>query len=410
MSQSVVNLDGLPDTLAYLNREFVARYPGRFINFATLQLWFEKQPDYVETQTAWLYKAVGIGVQGIKVWKALGLTMRDSTETTVLPIDYPRFDFIWDLAGKLRLPVLMHSLDPAAFFKPIVPTNERYRELREHPQWSYYGPGWPARDSLLAQRERLLRKHPQTAFIGAHVGMTPEDLKYVGYMLDTYPNYYVEFGSVLSDLGRQPRTAREFFIRYQDRILFGTDGGYALDTPNWPIERFYRTHFQFLETDAEYFDYPLADVTKQGAWKIYGLSLPDSVLSKVYAGNARKLIPSVEEVRARLASLRGPPSAAAESPGLACAGRPYAWARADQTLPTPLGPDSAEEARANFGGDSVKLANYSLRPGRPPEISRQRCDTERHSLLDRAPRLSDRVSLPDGPGSRREQLPGSDRI
>jgi predicted TIM-barrel fold metal-dependent hydrolase len=365
--QSLVHLDGWPDTLQYFSREWAARYPGRFINFATLQLWDEKRPDFVEMQTAWLDKAVEIGVQGIKIWKDLGLVYRDSTGT-LIPIDYPRYDFIWDLVGKLGLPVLMHSLDPAAFFKPVDPANERYRELREHPDWSYYGSAFPARDSVLAQRERLLAKHPRTVFIGAHLGMTPEDLKYTGYLMDSYPNYYVDIASVLSDLGRQPRTAREFFIRYQDRILFGTDGGYALDSRNWSIERFYRTHFQFLETDAEYFDYPMADITKQGAWKIYGLNLPDSVLAKVYAGNARKLIPSVAEVRARLLSLRGPPVAVADPPGMACAGRPYAWARADQTLPTPIGEDSAEVARASFAGDSVKVSNYSLRPGRPPEI------------------------------------------
>ena len=365
--QSIVNLDGLPDTLAYLTREFTARYPGRFINFATLQLWNRERADFVEAQTAWLDEAVEIGVQGIKVWKDLGLVYRDSTGA-VIPVDSPRFDFIWERAGKLGLPVLMHVLDPAAFFKPIDFTNERYRELREHPEWSYYGPAFPARDSVLAQRERLLRKHPGTVFIGAHLGATPEDLKYTGHLLDTYPNYFVEIGSVLSDLGRQPRTAREFFIRYQDRILFGTDAGYALDAPNWSAEKIYRTHFEFLESDAEYFDYPLADITKQGAWKIYGLSLPDSVLAKVYAGNARKLIPSVDAVRARLSSLRGPPVAVADAPGLACAGRPYAWARAGETIPTPLGEDSADVARASFAGDSVTVTNYSLRPGRPPEI------------------------------------------
>jgi len=365
--ESLVHLDGWPDTLQYFSREFAARYPGRFINFTTLQLGNEKRPNFVETQTAWLEKAVEIGVQGIKVWKDLGLTQRDSTGT-LIPIDSPRFDFIWELAGKLGLPILMHSLDPAAFFTPIDATNERYRELREHPDWSFYGPAFPSRDSVLAQRERLLRKHAQTIFIGAHLGATPEDLKYTGHLMDTHPNYYVDIASVLSDLGRQPRTAREFFVRYQDRILFGTDGGYGADFPNWSIEEFYRTYFQFLESDAEYFDYPLADFTKQGAWKIYGLNLPDSVLAKVYAGNARKLIPSVDAVRARLRSVRGPPVAVAESPGMACAGRPYAWARAGQSLPTPLGEDSAEVTRASFAGDSVTVTNYSLRSGRPPEI------------------------------------------
>lgn len=365
--QSVVNLDGWPDTLPVFSREFAARYPGRFINFATLQLWEHKRPDFVELQTAWLEKAIGLGAQGIKVWKALGLELRDKAGVLV-PIDYPRFDFIWDFAGKLGLPVLMHNADPAPFFQPTDRFNERYTELRNSPDWSFYGKDFPPRDSLFAQRERLLRKHPNTVFIGAHMGSNEGDLRSAGHLLDTYPNYYVDISSRLNELGRQPRATREFFIRYQDRVLFGTDGGYALDTPNWSIEQFFGRYFQFLETDAEYFDYPMAEITKQGAWKVYGVHLPDSVLAKVYAGNARRLIPSQEEVRVRLRGLRGSAVVPAEPTDVACAGRPYYWARSDETRPTPIGDDSAEVLRASFAGDSVRVTNYSLRPGRPSEI------------------------------------------
>jgi hypothetical protein len=169
----------------------------------------------------------------------------------------------------------------------------------------------------------------------------------------------------VGELGRQPRTAREFFLRYQGRLLFGTDGGAGPHGANRSLARFYQTHFQFLETGSEYFDQPLAEAANPGGWKIYGLDLPDSVLAKIYAGNARKLIPDGEAVRARL---RRRQRAAPEAPGAACAGRSYRWARSGSERPTALGDDSAAVARADFAGDSVKLTNFSFRPGRHREI------------------------------------------
>ncbi len=373
--ESVVSLDFSPNTWDVFLRDFVSRYPDRFIDFATLQLWQMNAPNFVANQTAWLEQAIELGARGLKVWKPLGLGYRDSTKTLV-HIDDPRFDFVWTLAGRVGMPVLMHIADPEAFFDPIDRYNERYIELNEHPEWSFYGPRFPPFDSLMAQRERLLRKHPNTVFIGAHLGNNASDLRYAGHLLDAYPNYYVDISSRLSELGRQPRTAREFFVRYQDRIVFATDGGFALDRPNWPIEKFYQTHFRFLETDDEYFDYPLAEITKQGSWKIYGLNLPDTVLGKIYAGNARKLIPAPDSVRARLRALRAtrPAASPTASPPassdaeLACAGRPYRWAGAGAARPTALGEDSVEVGRADFAGDSVTVTNYSFRPGRYREI------------------------------------------
>ncbi|MGH7519178.1 MAG: amidohydrolase family protein [Gemmatimonadales bacterium] len=362
--QSVVNLDFSPERWDLYLRDFVRPYPDRFINFATLQIQRIDEANFVENQTAWLEKAIMLGARGIKVRKLLGLNYRDSTKA-LIPIDDQRLDFIWDLAGELGLPVLMHTADPAPFFRPIDRFNERYVELHDHPEWSFYGAGFPPWDSLLAQRERLFRKHPRTLFIGAHVGSNSDDLRYVARLLDTHPNYYVDISSRLNDLGRQPRATREFFIRYQDRILFATDGGFALDRPNWSIEKFYQTHFKFLETEAEYFDYPLAEITKQGSWKIYGVSLPDSTLAKIYAGNARKLIPSEAEVRGRLLERQ---AASAGPPDAACVGRGYRWARSDRERPTPLGEDSAEVVGADFAGDSVRVSNYTFRPGRYREI------------------------------------------
>jgi hypothetical protein len=214
----------------------------------------------------------------------------------------------------------------------------------------------------------MLRKHPNTNFIAAHVAMAVDDLQYVGHLFDTYPNFYVDMSSQLMGLGRQPRAAREFFLKYKNRILFGTDGGYALDRAGWPIERFYRTHLQFLETDADYFDYPLADITKQGGWKIYGVNLPDSVLALVYSGNARRLIPSRDSVLARAAKLLAEREVAAGSDDASCGGQPFFWAREGQATPSPGGEDSAAAGQPDFRGDSVRVSRYGFRPGRPRQM------------------------------------------
>ena len=233
---------------------------------------------------------VTMGAQGLKVIKNLGLEIRDPSGNLV-PIDAPRFDPIWDRAGELKIPVLMHLTDPTPFFYPVDRYNERYEELREFPSWSYFGPEFPKKETLLLQREHLLEKHPKTIFIFPHMADNPENLSYIGYLLDKYSNLYVDFSSRLPELGRQPYTARKFFIKYQDRILFGSDGGYGLDPKgSWPAERYFRTYFEFLETSNEYFEYPLFGIQKQGGWRIYGIDLPDSVLEKIYYKNAEKIL------------------------------------------------------------------------------------------------------------------------
>jgi predicted TIM-barrel fold metal-dependent hydrolase len=363
--ETIVNLDGFPPDFEKF-REWYERYPGRFVGFAMPQFWLIDQPFFRAEQEKWLLRAADEGARGIKIPKAFGMGFRDSTGA-IIPVDDPRFDFVWDLAGKLGFPVLIHTADPPPFFRPADRFNERYLELKDNPQWSYAGGGLKL-DSLYAQRERLLRKHPHTNFIAAHVAMAVDDLDYVGHLFDTYPNFYVDMSSQLMGLGRQPRAAREFFLKYADRILFGTDGGYALDRSGWPIERFYRTHYQFLETDADYFDYPLADITKQGGWKIYGLALPDSVLALVYSGNARRLIPSRDTVVARAARLRAEQQTAAGSDDATCAGQPFFWARSGTDRPSPTGDDSAAAGQPDFRGDSVRVTRYAFRPGRPRQM------------------------------------------
>lgn len=275
----VVNLDGAARPEEF--RDFKDKYPDRFIMFA--------QIGFTENQMDLLEKAVNMGAKGLKVSKVLGLGIMGKSGK-LAAVDDPRFDPIWSKAAELGIPVLMHISDPTPFFQPVDKFNERYEELSDFPQWSYHSPYFPSKETLLKQRENVLRKHPDTVFIGAHMGDNAEDLNYVAYLLDKYPNYYVDISARLPELGRQPYTAREFFIKYQDRILFGSDGGYALGGEGWEPERFYRTYFEFLETDNEYFEYPLADIQKQGRWRIYGVNLPDEVLQKIYYKNAAKIL------------------------------------------------------------------------------------------------------------------------
>jgi predicted TIM-barrel fold metal-dependent hydrolase len=176
-----------------------------------------------------------------------------------------------------------------AFFDPLDERNERWEELHAHPDWHF----WPARsvtgemglapfDELLAAFDRVIGRHPGTTFIGAHVGCAAEDLALVSAMLDRHPNYHVDLSARMAELGRQPYTARAFFLRHAERILFGTDLGYDPEM--------YRVHYRFLETMDESFDYSTDDVPPQGRWQVHGLGLPDDVLRKVYADNARRLI------------------------------------------------------------------------------------------------------------------------
>ena len=204
-----------------------------------------------------------------------------------LAVDDARLDPIWEECGRLGIPVAIHVTDPEAFFQPVDGSNERYEELVENPSWSFYGPKFPAKDSILAARDRMFAKHPRTKFIALHVANWPENLDYVSAMLDRLPNVSVEFGAREAELGRQPRRAREFFIKYQDRIMFGTD--FTAD------EEMYRNHFRWLETNDEYFDY--FGYPGQGRWKIYGMGLPDEVLEKVYHLNAEKLLSEFHDLR-----------------------------------------------------------------------------------------------------------------
>ena len=203
-----------------------------------------------------------------------------------MKIDDVRWDPIWRTCGQLGIPVIIHTADPIAFFRPIDETNERWEELFRHPEWGFPPDKFPSRESLLADCNRVIQRHPKTTFIGAHMANSSEDLATVASWLEKYPNLVVELASRIGELGRQPYTARAFFIKYADRILFGTDGP-------WPELRI-TYYWRFLETYDEYFPYSEKEFPPQGLWRIYGLGLPDRVLKQIYYENACRLIPGVK--------------------------------------------------------------------------------------------------------------------
>jgi predicted TIM-barrel fold metal-dependent hydrolase len=214
------------------------------------------------------------------------------TSGPLIKVDDPRFDPMWEACGSLKIPVTIHTADPDAFFLPTDRFNERFEELNNHPDWSFYDKDFPSKRDLLEARNRVFARHPKTQFIALHVGNKAENLAYVAECLDRLPNMHVEIGARIGELGRQPRTARKFFEKYQDRILFGTDAvPHGVETPQQIFgDELYEIYFRFLETEDEYFDYAPAPVPPQGRWRIYGVGLPESILRKVYHQNAERLL------------------------------------------------------------------------------------------------------------------------
>jgi predicted TIM-barrel fold metal-dependent hydrolase len=277
--KTVVILTGMwGEKLQGVVDEMVKPFPGRFIVFAQYDWSKIDDPDFGQKMVAQLDDAVRRGARGLKVLKDLGLGVRDKSGK-LIKVDDPRLDPVWEECGRLGIPVAIHISDPEAFFHPNDNTNERYEELMRNPDWSFVGSDFPSKEELLAARDRVFAKHPKTTFVSLHVGNWPEDLDYVSNLLDKFPNVVVEFGARQAELGRQPRRAREFFLKYQDRILFGTDQQVS--------EEMYRNYFRWLETNDEYFEY--WGYPGQGLWKIYGLGLPDPVLEKVYHKNAERV-------------------------------------------------------------------------------------------------------------------------
>jgi uncharacterized protein len=276
--KTIVILTGLwGEKLQAVVDEMVKPYPGRFLVFVQMDWSKIDDPEFSAEMVQQIDDGVRRGARGLKILKDFGLGVRDKSGKLVA-IDDPRLDPVWDECGRLGIPVAIHSGDPEAFFHPIDGNNERYEELIEHPDWSFYGPQFPSLVALLEARNRVFARHPKTTFISLHMGW-PENLDWVDAMLKKYPNTYAEFGAREAELGRQPRRTRKLFVDYQDRILFGTD--------NSPDVDMYTNNFRWLETADEQFEY--AGYPGEGRWLIDGLDLPDSVLEKIYHLNAEKL-------------------------------------------------------------------------------------------------------------------------
>ncbi len=292
--RTMVNLTGgVGAGLAASIRHYEAAAPGRFLTFTEPSFYRIQEPGFARWQADEVGRAKTAGARGVKVLKTLGLFLREPLGTgKLVKVDDPRFDPLWEACGALGLPVAIHVSDPEAFFLPTDRFNERYEELSNHPDWSFHGRDYPSNQELLDARNRVLARHPKTTFVVLHVGNNAENLAYVGECLDRFPNMNVEIGARVGELGRQPRTARRFFERYQDRILFGTDAvPEGHETPQQVFgDELYQIYYRFLETEDEYFDYAPAPVPPQGRWRIYGLSLPEAILKKVYRDNAARIL------------------------------------------------------------------------------------------------------------------------
>jgi predicted TIM-barrel fold metal-dependent hydrolase len=292
--RTMVNLTGgTGDSLAETIKRYDRAHPGRFATFTEPSWGRASEPGYAAWQAEELARAKKAGARGLKVLKTLGLYLRDGGPSgTLVAIDDPRFDPMWDACGKLGLPVAIHISDPEAFFLPTDRFNERYEELANHPDWAFNTPGFPSHLELIAACDRVFQRHPKTTFVALHVGHNAENLALVAGRLDKSPNMFVELGARIGELGRQPRTARRFFEKYQDRILFGTDAvPRGTETPQQIFgDELYRIYYRFLETEDEYFDYAPAPVPPQGRWRIYGLGLPEAILRKVYHANADRVL------------------------------------------------------------------------------------------------------------------------
>ena len=279
----MVNLSGFRGKYLEWSMENVnEKYSERFVLFLNID--FEQLDDegWPNETLAMMDKAVELGVKGLKVYKNLGLTETDN-EGNRIKVDDPRLDPIWAKCGDLGIPVLIHTGEPAAFWLPKDKHNERWLELKQYPS-RYKDPEKnPSFEEVMAEQHNIFRKHPNTKFIAAHLGWFGNDLERLGKLLDEMPNVYTEIGAVLAELGRQPITARTWLIDYQDRVLMGKD--------TYKKEEYY-TYFRVLETSDEYFDYYRK---RHAHWKMYGLSLPDSVLQKIYYKNALKVIPGIDE-------------------------------------------------------------------------------------------------------------------
>jgi predicted TIM-barrel fold metal-dependent hydrolase len=280
----LVNLSGGSGQRLAQNVEVIrnSRHADRFRVFANVNLEGAGTPGWSMNAVAELQEAIRNGAIGLKIFKNLGLHTRKA-DGTRLGIDDPELDPIWEACGKMNVPVLIHTADPSQFFDPIDNHNERWLELALFPNRQYPADRFPSFETLMSERDRMFARHPKTRFIAAHFAWHANDLGRAARMLDTMPNVYLEVGAVLYEFGRQPRGAREFFTKYQDRVLFGKDAYQPSEYPYF---------FRVFETADEYFDYYRQ---YHAFWKLYGMGLSDEVLKKLYYRNALTITPGLPQ-------------------------------------------------------------------------------------------------------------------
>jgi predicted TIM-barrel fold metal-dependent hydrolase len=280
----VVNLDGRwEEELDENISRYDAAHPGKFATFAHLDWRALLNQNSTDLLISQLHRARDQGAKGVKIWKDLGLSVRDADDSLVLISD-SRLTDVLSAAGELKLPIMIHTADPKTYFNPLDRRNEKYEQMATNSHLQYFGKSLPNYSELHSALRKAVLASPGTQFIGAHVGGSPENLQYVSSLLDEIPNYSVDIAGRLSEIGRQPKTFRSFAEKYADRILFGCD--------YFPFSvEGVRKYFRFLETDDEYFPYGLEDQPPgHGRWNIYGTQLDEGSLKKIYCENASRLI------------------------------------------------------------------------------------------------------------------------
>jgi uncharacterized protein len=279
----MVNLSGGSGQAIQRSSENISKqFPNRFILFANIDFKGVGNPGWGDAAAKQLEEDVKHGANGLKIFKNLGFSVKDIDGKRVT-VDDTRLDPIWKKAGELKIPVLIHTADPKPFWQPMDSVNERWLELATHPGRRRAADNPAPWDTLIEEQHRLFKKHPKTIFIAAHFGWYPNDLAKLGKLMDEMPNMIVEFGAIISELGRQPRMAKQFFTKYQDRILFGKD--------SWVPEE-YNTYFRVLESEDEYFPY---HKKYHAFWPMYGMGLPDEILKKIYYKNALRIVPGIDK-------------------------------------------------------------------------------------------------------------------
>lgn len=279
----MVNLSGRSgEQLIQSVKNISDHYPNRFVVFANVDFENVGSENWTEKAVEQLGTDVKNGARGLKIYKSLGMRYKD-TDGKRLAIDDIRLDPVWAKCAELGIPVIIHAADPKSFWDEMDKDNERWLELKTHPRRKRNDTDPAPWQQIINEQHQMFKKHPNTVFINAHMGWYANDLVQLSVLMEEIPNMNVEIAAIIAELGRQPRMARQFFEKYQDRILFGKD--------SWKPEEF-PTYFRVLETADEYFPY---HKKYHAFWAMYGLDLPDEILKKVYYKNALRIVPGLDK-------------------------------------------------------------------------------------------------------------------